>query len=193
MKKLMQRVHQLVFGLSLVGLCWLGMMAIHELGHVLGAWVSGGQVERVVLSPLTFSRTDVSPNPSPLMVVWLGPVLGCIIPLVVVWLASGIGKVWKNSLLFFAGFCWLANGAYLAFGAWDGVGDCGVMLKFGTPIWLIVSLGCAGTLVGLWFWHKLGSFRDFWREPSSVDPLPAYFLLGMLVTVICVEIFVVPM
>jgi len=36
---------------------WWAMQAVHEFGHVLGAWLTGGRVERVVLSPLTISRT----------------------------------------------------------------------------------------------------------------------------------------
>ena len=67
----MQRFHQLIFVASLLALSWFAMMAVHELGHVVGALVTGGVVERVVLHPLTISRTDVSPNPEPSIVVWL--------------------------------------------------------------------------------------------------------------------------
>ena len=49
---------------------WLGMQAVHELGHVFGAWLTGGRVQQVVLHPLTISRTDLAENPSPLVVVW---------------------------------------------------------------------------------------------------------------------------
>ena len=77
----MQRFYQLVFIVSLLALSWFGMMAVHELGHVLGAVASGGSVTRVVLYPLAISRTDVSPNPYPGLVVWLGPLVGCLLPL----------------------------------------------------------------------------------------------------------------
>ena len=79
----MQRVHQFLFALSLVALSWFAMMAVHELGHVAGAFVTGGSVERVALYPLTISLTEVAPNPHPAVVVWLGPVVGCVIPLAV--------------------------------------------------------------------------------------------------------------
>jgi hypothetical protein len=42
---------------------------------------TGGTVERVVLHPLSISRTDVSPNPHPVAVVWLGPIVGSVVPL----------------------------------------------------------------------------------------------------------------
>lgn len=49
---------------------WIAMLAVHEAGHVLHAWLSGGQVRRVVIPLVGFSETDVSPNPSPLFVAW---------------------------------------------------------------------------------------------------------------------------
>ena len=67
----MLRFHQILFAASLVALCWFAMMAVHELGHVVGALVTGGSIERMVLYPLAISRTDVSPNPHPAIVVWL--------------------------------------------------------------------------------------------------------------------------
>jgi hypothetical protein len=60
---------------------WLAMMAIHELGHVLHAWLSGGTVSLVYLRPFEFSRTDLSVNPHPQFVAWGGPLWGCVIPL----------------------------------------------------------------------------------------------------------------
>lgn len=44
---------------------WYGMMLVHELGHALHAAVSGGEVERIVWTPLGFSRTEVGHNPAP--------------------------------------------------------------------------------------------------------------------------------
>lgn len=77
----MQRFHQVILIASTLLGSWLGMQAVHEFGHVVGAWLTGGQVDRVVLHPLTISRTDLARNPHPLLVVWAGPVFGCLLPL----------------------------------------------------------------------------------------------------------------
>lgn len=61
----MQRIYQLILIFSTIALSWLGMMAMHALGHVLGARLTGGSVEQVVLHPLCFSRTGLSHNPAP--------------------------------------------------------------------------------------------------------------------------------
>ncbi len=62
-------------------LCWLGMMGVHEVGHVLAGIFTGGTVTKVVVHPLAISRTDIAPNPMPLIVVWAGPLIGVLLPL----------------------------------------------------------------------------------------------------------------
>src|SRR3989304_4954124 len=92
---------------------WLGMQAVHELGHVLGAWSTGGEVSRVVLHPLSISRTDVSHNRSPGVVVWAGPIVGVLLP-VAAWLVAAFTRMPGAFVLrFFAGFCLTANGLYI--------------------------------------------------------------------------------
>ena len=77
----MSRLHQgILIGSTLLA-SWLGMQAVHESGHVIGAWLTGGQVAKVVLHPLTISRTDLVSDPFPLTVVWLGPLVGVLAPL----------------------------------------------------------------------------------------------------------------
>ncbi|MFP6763322.1 MAG: M50 family metallopeptidase, partial [Planctomycetaceae bacterium] len=133
--------YQTLFTVSFVGLSWYGMLAVHELGHVLGAVLTGATVERVVLHPLTISRTDVSPNPYPAVVVWLGPVVGCLFPLAAWWTVPHSWTLLRNTGCFFAGFCLIANGLYLAVGSVQGVGDCHEMLRTGTSEWLLIAFG----------------------------------------------------
>ena len=149
-----------------VAASWFLMQAVHELGHVLGAWATGGTVVRVVLDPRAISRTDVAPNPAPLAVAWAGPLLGIGIPvLLAAALKRFASRACGNYATFFAGFCLVANGAYIGFGSWEGVGDAGDMLRNGSPRWLLVAFGAAACVAGLWMWHTLG--RDN-RQPKTV-------------------------
>src|SRR6266852_2985807 len=111
-----ERGHKLISVLivSTVLGSWLGMQAVHEFGHVLGARLTGGRVAQVVLHPLTISRTDLSHNPRPLLVVWAGPAFGVLLPLALWGVAAGLRLPGAFVLRFFAGFCLLANGAYIA-------------------------------------------------------------------------------
>src|SRR5262245_12677740 len=100
------------------------MQMVHELGHILGAWLTGGRVERVVFHPMTISRTDLSDNPKPLIVVWAGPLLGVLLPMLMWGLAASMQMPGAFVLRFFAGFCLIANGAYIGGGSFGGIGDC---------------------------------------------------------------------
>jgi hypothetical protein len=133
------------------------MQAVHESGHVLGAWFTGGRVARVVLYPLTISRTDVADNPCPLAVVWAGPVVGVIVPLLL-WVIAGAMQLPGTFVLrVFVGFCLLANGLYIGLGSFDRVGDCGEMLRHGSKPWQLWMFGAVTAPAGLWLWHRQGS------------------------------------
>lgn len=181
----MQRFHQIVLMVSVVACCWFAMQGVHEFGHVIGAVSTGGGVHRVVLHPLGISRTDVTPNPQPAIVVWLGPILGCLIPASIWWMMPRRWPVARTIATFFAGFCLIANGAYIAFGSFDRVGDCAVMLKHGSTIWMLLAFGAITIPLGLFAWHRLGSVKEFLTAPKRVDPLTAYsFLITLAVMVI---------
>ncbi|MBI4580950.1 MAG: hypothetical protein HY718_14680 [Planctomycetes bacterium] len=150
------RVHQVVLICSTVLGAWLGMQAIHEAGHVLGACLTEGRVARVVLNPLTISRTDLVDNPHPLVVVWSGPLFGLAAPLLLWSVAAALRVPWAFLLRFFAGFCLLANGVYIGIGALDRVGDCGEMLRHGSEPWQLWLFGAVTAPVGLWLWHRQG-------------------------------------
>jgi len=184
------RLRQVVLVISLLYGCWLGMQAVHELGHVLGAWLTGGQVSQVVLHPLTISHTDLAHNPHPLPVVWGGPLVGVLLPLVG-WAAACLARLPEQHLLrFFAGFCLLANGANIAGGASAGIGDCGEMLRHGTPIWLLWAFGLLTAPAGLRLWHGQGRQLGLSVDPSqvtlravavSLTALAALVILGLIV------------
>ncbi len=189
----MQRFHQILFSVSLVALCWLGMMAVHELGHVIGGVATGGTIRRVVLHPLTISCSDVDPNPSPAIVVWLGPIVGSILPVSLLSIRFSIVAL-KKSLAFFAGFCLIANGAYIAIaiGSFDGVGDCGEMLRTGTPIWVMIAYGAVAISGGLLIWHRLGTARQFLSNPKLVSRRTAYVTVGALCLLLLAESLLSP-
>lgn len=148
---------------------WLGMQAAHESGHVAGAWVTGGSVERVVLHPLSLSRTDLARNPQPLAVVWAGPAVGVLLPLIA-WGVAAVAR-WRGAfvLRFFAGFCLVANGAYLGFGAFGNVGDCGVMLRHGSAPWHLWLFGAVAMPLGLALWHRQGAHFGLPPSDGRVD------------------------
>src|SRR5262249_47830389 len=117
-------------------------------------------------------------NPHPLVVVWAGPVLGVLLPLALWGVAALLRLPGAFVLRFFAGFCLIANGAYLGVGSFDRIGDCGEMLRHGSALWHLWLLGAATVPVGLWLWHGQGvHFGLAGRTP--VQPRVAYVTLGV--------------
>lgn len=180
----MNRVHQIVLITSTVFGSWLGMQAVHESGHVIGAWMTGGRVARVVLYPLTISRTDLDHNPNPLVVVWAGPLFGVMVPLMVWAIATSVRFPGTFVLRFFAGFCLLANGLYIGIGSFNGVGDCGEMLRHGSEMWQLWLFGALTAPVGLWLWHKQGPYFGFGPAQGKVNRGVAYGSLIVCMTLL---------
>ncbi|WP_459555785.1 M50 family metallopeptidase [Lacunimicrobium album] len=139
----------------IVWMFFYAMMGVHELGHILAAWATGGTVQTVVWTPWSISRTDVDPNPSPLVVAAAGPFIGALLPL----LLDAVCACWNVSLRLFLGsfaaFCLLANGLYIGIGSFDGVGDCRDLLASGAEIWHLWCFGGLCTAGGIWRLHRV--------------------------------------
>lgn len=170
----LHRVHQFVLIASLLVFSWLAMQAVHELGHVLHAWASGGTVTRVLLDPLEISRTDVAPNPHPQFVAWGGPIWGALLP-AAAWFALHAARLSRAWLArFFAGFCLIANGAYLLGGSIFPAGDAEVLLREGAPRWALAAFGIASAGAGLWLWNGSGAHFGLARSSPAIDKKAAW-------------------
>lgn len=181
-----QRYLQLVLVVTTLIGSWYAMMIVHEFGHVLGAWATGGRVERVVLEFFAFSRTDVSPNPHPLIVVWAGPLIGVLLPLLA-WRANrGVRRTRDLVVRFWAGFCPIANGAYIGGGSFGHVGDAEEMLMLGSPKWTLLAFGIVAVLGGMWVWNGLGTRFGFGKPADRGDVLSAAVFCGIAIGVVAI-------
>jgi hypothetical protein len=161
----MSRVWNVILLAAFLPLSWLSMMAVHEFGHVLCAWATHGVVAKVVLHPLSLSRTEVSVNPHPLFVVWGGPLFGCIAPLLLWLLWKRLHSRGEFLSRCFAGFCFVANGVYIGTGAFVPVGDAADMLLNGSPTWLLLLFGAIACVSGLLLWN--GQAKRFRFDASK--------------------------
>lgn len=146
------------------------MMAVHELGHVIHAALSGGRVAAVYFHPWDLSRTDLSVNPHPQFVAWGGPIWGCLIPLAIFSLLVLLRLPGRRATAAFAGFCLIANGGYIGAGWAIGAGDAGTLLRQGASEAAMMAFGFAAILTGLSIWHRLG-IPNVAADGAS-DPMP---------------------
>jgi hypothetical protein len=161
------------FGISTVLVSWYGMQLLHEAGHVLHAWLSGGRVERLVFPLVGFSRTDLSVksvNPPPQFVAWGGAIWGCILPLAGWGIARVLRQPFAFILRFLAGFCLIANGAYLAAGSFADAGDAADLMRHGAPRAALIAFGVVTAPLGLYLWHGLGPRFGLGASPAAIDP-----------------------
>jgi len=197
----MKRLPQILLILTFLAFSWLAMQAVHELGHVLAAWVTGGEVARVVLVPWEISRTELAPsgNPHPLAVVWAGPLMGVVAPLLfyLILLGAsvapcfGLGRAsaWLYLPRFFAGFCLIANGGYIGT-AWlltDG-GDATAMTRHGSPVWLLIAFGTLTAAAGLYLWHGQGTHFGLGDARGKVNGRAAAVSAGLFVVIVAAEL-----
>jgi hypothetical protein len=183
----MKRQHQLVLIASTLAFSWLAMQAVHELGHVVGSMLSGGHVAQVILHPAKTSQTRLANNPHPQFVAWMGPVIGALLPAAVMLVARTAN--WRGWYVFqfFAGFCLVANGAYLAFGSIGHIGDAGDLLRHGAAPLLLWLFGLVTIPTGLWLWNGLGPHFGLGNS-GRVDPLVSYVMSTLTVILVVLEL-----
>jgi hypothetical protein len=182
----LRRVHQIILiGSTIIG-SWIGMQAVHELGHVIAALLTGAEIKRVVLTPTTLSRTDVVNNLHPLVVVWAGPIVGVALPILLWLLAQWARLPGAFVLRFFAGFCLVANSLYVGLGSFRGVGDCGEMLRYGSSPWQLWLFGALTAPVGLALWHRQGVHFGLGAAHGQVSRSVSYTTFAMCLALLVV-------
>ncbi len=185
---MLDRVFQVTLVLSTLALCWLWMMIVHEFGHVILAWTCGDTVSKVVLHPLAISRTDVTHEKNPLLVIWGGPALGSLVPVVSLLAVKLIRFRFVYFCQFFAGFCLIANGAYLGVGAFSNIGDAGDLARAGCPRAMMLFFGLVCVPVGIWLWNGLGPHFGLKNPKGKVDRAAALGTLALLLITVIVEL-----
>jgi hypothetical protein len=187
--RLTGRIPQLVLIGTFIPFCWLAMQVVHELGHVLLAWATKGEVTKVALHPLIVSRTDLAQNPHPLAVVWGGPVLGSLLPYGA-FVAASLSRIPGVYLFrFFAGFCLVANGVYIGTGWLIANGaDPEVMIEHGSPTWLLVVFGLLTFPAGLYLWHRQGHHFGLGEANGHVSKSAAAISAALLIVLVAFEL-----
>ncbi|MEZ6318694.1 MAG: hypothetical protein R3B49_08075 [Phycisphaerales bacterium] len=169
-----------VFVVALLAYGWVHFEWAHEAGHVVGALATGGRVQQVVLHPAAFSRTDVTPNPAPLVEVWSGPALGCVFGVIAGAWTLALPRVGAIAWRGVGGLVLLANGVYIGVGPVAPAGDTEVMRQLGTPGWVMVAFGVAACAGGVWMWRgaraRLPDAPIGWAH--ALVPLAAATALG---------------
>jgi hypothetical protein len=119
------------------------VVVLHEIGHVVGAWLTGGQTHSLVVHPFSTSSVEVNPDPRPL-VTHIAGILAP--PLVGLALFRGLRPFLSPALLpllLVPSIAWASSGLYLLVGAALQAGDALVLMQQGVPRTLLFAAGVA--------------------------------------------------
>lgn len=189
---IMERCLQVLLIVTFIAFSWLAFMVVHEFGHALTAWLTGGSVALVILHPLQISWTTFARNPHPQLVAWGGPFWGALLP---VFLLIGAQQVRSPGLYlfrFFAGFCLIANGLYLLVDSLGRGGDGGTLIRCGASQWELLVFGLVTTPVGFWFWHGLGQHFGLGVAHGRVSRGAVAVSIGLLAFTVVAELVFYP-
>ena len=150
-------------------LYWLAMMLVHELGHALGAKLTGATIVSLDIRPGKISSIIVLPNPRPSFVLWAGFLFGWIFPFIgfPFW---NVQRFYVGRLLQgFAHFCLVAGGTYLAVGGGEQLSDTGKLITLGWPHLLLMSVGATVAIVGYRCLRQtfIDTLDDFKAKPPN--------------------------
>jgi hypothetical protein len=188
----MRRCFQALLIVSFITFSWLAFMVVHEFGHVLTGWLTGGSVALVVLHPLQISWTSFSRNPHPQLVAWGGAFWGALLPVVFLILARLLHSPGTYLFRFFAGFCLIANGFYLLVDSFGRGGDGGTLIRSGASQWELVLFGLITIPFGFWLWHSLGPHFGLGVARGRVDKGATVASLCLFAVTIILELFFYP-
>jgi hypothetical protein len=126
-------------------------VAVHELGHALSLWITGGAVARITLAPFSKSFTYYGSLPAfPLFTAWAGLAFSSAVGLLLLACFWTWRSFW-NFPLMMIGLCAMAvNGLYFTI---DSLllagGDATHIILLGTPRPLVLAVGTGLTLLCL--------------------------------------------
>jgi hypothetical protein len=105
------------------------------------------------------------------------------------WLAAhALGMPVAYLLRFFAGFCLIANGAYLGAGMFVPVGDAADLLRSGSSMWPLALFGLIAIPTGLAVWHRQGAQFGLGAQPRPVNRRHVIGCAIVLAVIIAIEL-----
>ena len=187
-----RRCLQILLIVSFIAFSWLAFMVVHEFGHALTAWLTGGSVALMVLHPQQISWTTFSSNPHPQLTAWGGALGGSVFPVVFLLIARRLRSPGLYLFRFFAGFCLIANGLYLFVDSFGRGGDGHTLIQYGASQWELLLFGIVATPLGFWLWHGLGPHFGLGAARGRVSGSAAVISVSLLAATVAIELLLYP-
>jgi len=172
---------------------WILGIVLHELGHAVAMWITGGIVNRITITPFSWSYTYYGSIPKyPQFTTWAGALLGSLFGLIVLFLIRKKATPYSVPFLYLGIAPMLHGGGYYLLDTFvTKRGDASNLIRSGVPIIVVLAVGFLLAVGGIFFlikyfyWNGL-SPRDTFLHRCIVFGIGvmAYFLLGLIFSVV---------
>lgn len=123
---------------------------LHELGHAVAMWLMGGVVERITISPYSWSYTFYGGTPLyPNVATWAGLVLGSLFGLVILWSIRKHSSPYLTPFMFIGVTTMLEDGGYYLLSIYVSKrGDAAHLIASGVPQPVVVAVAGLALILG---------------------------------------------
>jgi len=152
-KNFTQAVKTSLLILGLFSFGYNASMVLHELGHALATWLSGGSVVWIEINPLSWSyMLEGTDSQYPIVSTVAGMVMDCGLSLILATVFWKSRSVISPLIYMTAVISWVSNGLYYIIDViLEEGGDPSSLVELGVHKGLIVSIGFILVILGLFF------------------------------------------
>ena len=139
---------------------------IHESGHALNAVLTGGSLNKITMSPLSWCYAWTSGG-NRIFVIWGGFLWQTIVPTVILLLLWCFKSRLSLYALFLVLVSFAESGIYMITGAVAGIGDGGNLVRYGIPPFILLTVGSILLLCCLPLSLPMGVLLGIERKQTS--------------------------
>ena len=172
---------------------WVLGIVLHELGHAVAMWTTGGIVDRITITPFSWSYTYYGSTPKyPQFTTWSGALLGSLFGLIILFIIRNKPTPYSVPFLYLGIAPMLHGGGYYLLDTFvTKRGDAASLIRSGVPISVVLAVGFFLAVIGIFFLIKY----FYWNGLSPRDTFPqrcivfgigiiAYFVLGLIYSIV---------
>ncbi|HBC89185.1 MAG TPA: hypothetical protein DCZ94_19775 [Lentisphaeria bacterium] len=133
--------------LSVIAIGWFPLQLLHEAGHIISCKFNGGTVHKIAFHFNVFTETIREGSAHPVIDIWMGPIVGIILPLLLLLIPAK--KDIKEILVLFCAVCLIGNGLYIGLGWLCDGGDGWELIRYKVNLFWLILFGLPATVAGL--------------------------------------------
>jgi hypothetical protein len=189
MRKAEQLLKRSLFIFGSFSCGWVLGIILHELGHAVSMWITGGVVDRITISPFSWSYTYYGSVPKyPNFTTWSGILIGSLFGLVILLAIARRPTPYLVPLVFTGVTPMLQGGGYYLIDTFiSKEGDAASLIESGIPMTVVLGAAILIATMGVFFvirfiyWNGIDpGDKISQRALTLVLGMVPYFVLALI-------------